>query len=82
MTEIKHTAGDTVYWLSSKGFTKGYIRDIQFRQQLINSEVETELCYYLTNDKYSKQYQGDKTQEHLVFTSYESMLEYYSKEKL
>lgn len=84
MTEIKHKAGDVVYWLSNRGFTKGYIKRIYFEQQ-INPEtknVSTTLQYFLKEEKDMGVYMGDNVPENLVFHSYKEMLEHYQKQKV
>lgn len=79
MTTIKFSAGDKVFWLSSKGFEKGSIKSIVFtdeRQRGGKVKSVKSLKYYLSNDVDSP-YQGDVVKEHLIFTDYNSMVEYY-----
>lgn len=80
-TTIKMKAGQKVFWLSSKGFTEGWIKRIQFNQDFCpkRKKVTTELKYFLTCDRYAEVYMGDEVKEELVFTSYKTMLYYYQK---
>lgn len=86
MTTIKFKAGETVYWLSNTGFTKGIIRRVYFCQDVrVNADKKmekgrTELTYFLWSKKNHPEYQGDQIPESLVFKSYEEMVAHYMDE--
>lgn len=84
MTEIKHKAGDTVYWLSNRGFSKGYIKTIRFTDE-INGDARQrtkKLSYFIKEEKDNGVYMGDEVSEDLVFLSYKEMLEFYSNKNI
>ena len=77
MTTIKYDAGTPVFWLSSRGFKKGVIKSVLFRQdRIIGGRIDTELIYRLSDDPDSV-YMGDDVKEHLIFVTYEAVLEHY-----
>ena len=80
--EIKLSAGDTVYWLSSSGFKKGWIKKIIYSEEVSSNEESNSphliFEYYLTSNSFAKEYRGDTVPEKLVFTSYYDMIKYYS----
>jgi hypothetical protein len=82
MTEIKHKAGDKVYWVSSKGFIKGWVKTIRYGEDFVNGKRATTLQYLLTCDDYTRSYMGDEVRPSLIFTSYKEMISYYSKQEL
>lgn len=75
--EIKHNAGDEVYWLSSKGFVKGWIKRIYYSEE---KGRDVEHKYFLTCKGNANEYMGDEVKPNLIFTSYKQMLEYYSNQ--
>ena len=82
MVQIRFKSGDPVFWLSSKGFVKGVVKRVNYEDILPKSgKRRSELRYYLAVDP-KGEYQGDLVEEHLIFTSYEDMLKYYSNLKL
>lgn len=75
--EIKHSAGDEVYWLSSQGFKKGWIKRIYYSEE---KNGRKEHKYFLVHKQNTTEYMGDEVQPNLIFTSYKDMLEYYSNQ--
>lgn len=85
-TEIKYTAGDKVYWLSSKGFTKGIIKQVLLTDiiSIYNGKHKKrkEIQYFLWSVNSHDEYMGDEVKEHEIFTNYKDMIKYYSSIKL
>lgn len=86
-TEIKFTAGDLVYWLSSDGFKKGIIKSVTLIDEMSTykdnkGKKRKEVIYRLWHEGQSEVYMGDQVAEDKIFTSYKDMLEAYSKVKL
>lgn len=83
-TQIKYTAGDEVYWLSSDGFVKGVVKTVQLIDNTETPRIwnthRKEIRYYLWHKNNCSIYQGDLVPEDKIFDTYESMIEYYSKQ--
>ena len=82
MNQIKFSAGTIVYWLSSKGFVKGVIKRVYYENTFDGKKERTELKYFLWHPKNNPEYMGDDVKEDLIFTSYKTMIEFYSKQKI
>jgi hypothetical protein len=78
MTTIKFSAGDVVFWLSSKGYKKGTIKSVYFSETLLDGRKDKKLTYRLTCPDFTKYYIGDEVPESLIFTSKEELLDYYA----
>jgi len=80
-TEIKYNAGDEVYWLSSKGFIKGIVKQVIYVDNISNDKKNrcTEIRYWLWSPKYADAYMGDEVKEEDIFTTYEALAYYYLK---
>jgi hypothetical protein len=83
MTEIKYKAGQEVFWLSSAGFTKGWVKRVLFSEEFDakTRKIRTDFKYYLTTENNHDIYMGDAVDESLVFVSYKEMIDYYSNLK-
>jgi len=89
---FKYKAGDTVYWLSSTGFTRGRVKRVFFNQEAFTTEnyksgdmtfnTKSELKYYLIADNWNGVYMGDEVPEEKIFTSKDEMIEYYKKQAI
>ncbi len=86
-TILKFYAGQTVFWLSSKGFAKGIVKKVLHSDEMIPTEPfnqfvkrQTTTKYYLWKEGHAAIYQGDEiTDDNIIFTNYKDMLEYYKK---
>lgn len=77
MAKIKYKAGDEVFWLNSFGFQKGKVKSVFFNEEIYeDGNIISKLVYRLAND-ISNPYMGDEVKEHLIFKSYNDMLEFY-----
>lgn len=84
-TEIKFSSGDVVFWLSSKGFKKGIIKQVILTDSVsVHNKKHTkrkEVRYLLWCDEYAEVYMGDEMKESEIFTSYPKMIAYYHNKK-
>lgn len=86
MTEIKYTAGDEIYWLSSKGFRKGIVKQVILNDYINiykGKQVKTKDIKFLAwCDNYGESYMGDEVKADEMFDNYDDMLKHYSELKL
>lgn len=83
-TLINYDPLDKVYWLSSGGFKKGIIKSVSYVPCVSNDDkviINRRPIFRLWCNDFSPDYMGDTVEEHLIFTSYEEMLGYYSVNK-
>lgn len=85
-TEIKYSAGDKVYWLSSKGFQKGIVKQVILTDSVSISHKKMtkrkEIKFLLWSEMYAEVYMGDGVKENEIFSSYKEMVKHYSTIKL
>lgn len=74
MKNIKYSVNDKVYWLSQKGFMSGIVKSIEYAANYSSSKLR----YFLWNKGHTNEYRGDEVEEHLIFTSRQEMIDYYS----
>jgi hypothetical protein len=87
VTDLKFYAGQTVFWLSPKGFAKGIVKRISYSEEMIPTDQlklsfrrSIQVSYYLWSESNSPDYQGDIIRDaDLIFTNYKAMLSYYQK---
>jgi hypothetical protein len=80
-TKIKYSAGDKVYWLSSKGFQEGIVKQVILTDSIsINNKqriLRKEVRFLLWSENYPEVYMGDEVKESEIFTSYKTMAKHY-----
>ena len=92
-TKTKFQAGQEVYWLSSKGFVKGVVKSVLYRDSVYITKErgadsftlgvrEKVQSYHCWNPSYLPEYQGDLVAEHEIFTDKQSMIDYYANKEM
>lgn len=94
-TKTKFQAGQEVYWLSSKGFVKGVIKMVDYKENVAIKKTTVDgkpsyalglktkvQSYYCWNPSHQPEYHGDLIAEHEIFTDKQSMIDYYANKQM